>query len=57
MTIKQIIDAKEMLKTKVVIHVSYERVCSDCNIVTVHTLPGIKEKFLAPSILVFITGM
>ena len=54
---EQIIDVKEMSKAKVAIHVSYECVCSDYNAVTVHSLPRIKETFLVPSMLVFITGM
>ena len=56
-TTKQIIDIPEMPEATVVTHVSHQRVCSDCETVTIPKLPGIRGTSLGPNLLAFLTSV
>ena len=56
-TTKQVIDIQEMPKATVVTHVSHQRVCSDCETVTIPKLPGIRGTSLGSNLLAFLTSV
>ena len=56
-TAKQVIDIQEMPKATVVTHVFHQRVCSDCETVTIPKLPGIRGTSLGPNLLAFLTSV
>ena len=56
-TAKQIIDIPQMPKATVVTHVSHQCVCSDCEIVTIPKLPGIRGTSIGPNLLAFLTSV